>query len=172
MKKIEPCTNCDGSCSKCGNCCTIAIPITKEEEKTIKQYIEEHDVQPESLYEEDNFYAYCCFYDRKNKCCKIYDVRPEICRSFKCNRDINQLEQEKIANHKRAYWNHMDENNNLSNFTTFDLLFYSDPRPIIDLIFRLHYPVDKKKYNQILKMMKEEWGLEELANSLVSTFDD
>lgn len=66
----------------------------------------------------------------------------------------------------------MDENNNLSNFTTFDLLFYGDPRPIIDLIFRLHYPVDKKKYNQILKMMKEEWGLEELANSLVSTFDD
>lgn len=172
MYNLKPCTDCNGNCSRCGNCCTIAIPITREEENKIRQYIKKNDIQPENLYEENNFYAYCCFYDRKNHKCKIYDVRPSICRSFQCNRNIEELEKEKIINHYRAFWNHMDLEGNLSNFTTFDLLFYNNPKPIINLIFNsIEGKITEEKYKEIIEKMKK-WGLEELANHLVPTFDE
>lgn len=172
MDNLKPYTDCNGNCSRCGNCCTIAIPITRDEEKEIRQYIKKNDIKPENLYEGNNFYACCCFYDRKNHKCKIYDVRPSICRSFQCNRNIEELEKEKIINHYRAFWNHMDLEGNLSNFTTFDLLFYNNPKPIMNLIFNsIDGEITEEKYKEIIEKMKQ-WGLEELANHLVPTFDE
>lgn len=170
MSKLTKCTDCNGNCSRCGNCCTIGIPITKQEEEIIRTYIKKNDIETESLYEGNNFYAYCCFYDRKNRKCKIYDVRPKICRSFQCNKNRRVLEREKNRNHERAYWNHMDKNGTLTNFTTFDLLFYDNPKPILNLIFNsAGDEIDEKKFNQIIQQMKL-WGLEELANSLIPTY--
>lgn len=172
MANLTKCTDCKGNCSRCGNCCTIGIPITKQEEQRIRIYIEKNNIEAESLYEGNNFYAYCCFYDRKNHKCKIYDVRPSICRSFKCNKMKKLLEKEKIDNHKKAYWNHMDEKGNLTNFTTFDLLFYNNPQPILNLIFNsAGNNIDENKFNQIIEQMKL-WGLEELANSLIPTYKE
>ena len=173
--KIETCTDCHGNCSRCGECCTIAIPITKKEEKIIKNYIKKNDVKPENLFENNNFYAMCCFYDRKNHKCKIYDVRPRICRSFKCNKSIDLLEKEKKQNHKKAFWNHLDNKGNYKNVTTFDLLFYNDPRPILTLLFRTFTnnkkEITNEKFERIILQMKK-WGLGELADSLVPEFYD
>ena len=174
MNKLETCTDCFGNCSRCGNCCTISIPITKEEESTIRKYIKKNNIKPVNLFENGNFYAYCCFYDRKNHKCNIYDVRPSICKSFKCNRDMNDLEKEKVENHKRAYWNHIDENNEIKNITTFDLLFYDDPRPLLTLMFRMNADengnIDEKKYKTVLEQL-EKWGQSELAKSLHPVFE-
>lgn len=163
------CNNfCDNhKCSRCGECCGIAIPITKKEEKRIRIYIQENDVKPENLFENNNFYAKCCFYDRKNKCCKIYPARPGICRSFKCDRKENELEKEKEEKHMRAYWNHVDSNGNLKNLTTFDLLFFNNPRPLLELLFRVVVPgaMDEKKYERV-KNILINCGQEELANSI------
>ena len=35
---INYCDSC-GKCSKCGNCCSSLIPITRKEEKRIREYI-------------------------------------------------------------------------------------------------------------------------------------
>lgn len=154
-------------CSRCGECCAMAIPITRKEEKKIRNYIKENDVKPESLFENDNFYAICCFYDRKNKCCKIYPVRPGICRSFKCDRNEKELEREKEQNYLKSYWNHIDSNGSLKNLTTFDLLFYDNPIPLLEYLFRvvISGEMDNKKFEQV-KNILINCGQEKLANSL------
>ena len=40
--------SCNGICSKCGNCCTNFLPITKKEITKIKQYVSENNIQPEN----------------------------------------------------------------------------------------------------------------------------
>ena len=94
METINYCDKC-GNCSRCGNCCAAMIPLTREEEETIRKYIHENKIEPEYFQDEKNINLQCCFYDRKNKKCKIYDVRPNICRSFKCNRPISDLNKER-----------------------------------------------------------------------------
>lgn len=159
-------------CSKCGSCCAMGIPITRKEEKTIKKYIEERNIRPENLIDDNNFYVMCCFYDRKNKCCKIYPVRPEICRSFKCDRDNSILEKEKIDNHKRSYWNHIAKDGVIKHFTTFDMLFYNDPVPMLNYLFRYAFNEknDDKKFEKIKRFLISQ-NYEELVNSLEPVYE-
>lgn len=159
-------------CSRCGQCCAICIPITREEEKRIRNYVKENNIQPENLFENDNFYVTCCFYDRKNKCCKIYPARPNICQSFKCDRNENELEREKIDNHLRAYWNHIDYDDEISNLTTFDLLFYNDPRPLLEYLFRVAIPgeINEQKFEKVKEFLID-CGQKELAYSLKPIYE-
>lgn len=163
-------SNCNGSqCSRCGECCAMCIPITRKEEKHIREYIKNNNITPENLFTEESMYSSCCFYDRKNKCCKIYPVRPNICRSFKCNRNEEELEKEKIKNHKIAYWNHIGDDGEIKHFTSFDLLFYNDPEPIIQLLYRefcdKNGNMTMESFERMKNMMRKV-GLEELAEAL------
>lgn len=167
------CDKC-GRCSRCGNCCAATIPLTRKEEKRIRKYILENKIEPEEFEIGDKINLQCCFYDRKNKLCKIYEVRPSICRSFKCNRNIKELEIEKEINHKLAYWNNIT-NDKVSNLTDMRLLFYNDPR---SLLGNLIYGITKgtmecnEKQFKFLKKYLIEGGQEELANCIKGEFDD
>ncbi len=171
MEKII--SNCNNhQCSKCGSCCTISIPITRKEEFRIKKYIKENNVKPEELFDDCNFYAMCCFFDRKNHKCKIYPVRPEICKTFKCDRNINELEKERLLNNNKAYWNRSDKNGIMRNITTFDLLFYDNPRPLVELLIRLiPGKNDEKKFAKVINVLKEG-NQEELANCLHPVYEE
>ena len=79
----------DGNCTRCGQCCAAMLPITRKEEKNIRDYIQKNNIEPEFFQKSNDMNLQCCFYDRTNKICKIYEVRPNICRTFKCNRNIN-----------------------------------------------------------------------------------
>ena len=175
MKTSNISNCCDGrNCSKCGGCCTIGIPITRKEEKVIREYIKENNIEKEELIdkENNNFYADCCFHDRKTKLCKIYPVRPNICKSFKCCRKQSELEKEKIENHERAYWNHMDEKGNTKHFTTFDLLFYNDPIPLLTLLFNsIKGDNDEKKYEYIMNFLEDQ-GHTDLVKSMTPVYDN
>ncbi len=70
MRSINYCDKC-GNCSRCGNCCAAMIPLTREEEETIRKYIQENKIEPEYFQDEKNMNLQCCFYDRTNKKCKI-----------------------------------------------------------------------------------------------------
>ena len=87
------CDSC-GNCTRCGECCAACLPITRKEEKRIKEYVKQNNIEPEFFQTEKDINLNCCFYDRTNKICKIYEVRPNICRSFKCNRNIFKLDKE------------------------------------------------------------------------------
>ena len=168
MIKID--NNCDkcGNCSRCGECCAATLPLTRNEEKRIKEYIKDNNITPEFFQNETDMNLQCCFYDRTEKKCKIYEVRPSICRSFKCNRNKDDLEREKFDAHFKAYWNHLD-GDKMSNITDMRLLFYNDPRSLVaNLIYGITGGLMNCSEDQFefLKWYLKKGGQEELANSI------
>ena len=82
----------DGECSNCGACCSNYLPISAEEIKTIKAYIREHGITPavNGVPLNAKINMTCPFMDgSKELKCKIYPVRPKICRFFACNKTPN-----------------------------------------------------------------------------------
>lgn len=79
----------NGECSQCGSCCTNFLPMTRKEIREIRRYVKKHGVKeyrrnfPVSGLLED---LTCPFMDdsKKKEKCRIYPVRPEICRQFIC----------------------------------------------------------------------------------------
>ncbi len=77
---------CNGQCSNCGQCCGDILHLSNQEIKRIDDYLKTHKVEETPrciIYEYDNT---CPFRDNENKKCKIYAARPEICRSYKCDK--------------------------------------------------------------------------------------
>lgn len=77
---------CNGKCSGCGQCCGDILYLSKKEIKEIDKYIKKHNIKATSksiMVEYDNT---CPFRDNENKICKVYEVRPQICRVFKCDK--------------------------------------------------------------------------------------
>lgn len=46
MNAKNYCDSC-GNCSRCGECCAACLPITRKEEKSIKEYIAKNSIEPE-----------------------------------------------------------------------------------------------------------------------------
>ena len=173
MGTINYCDKC-GNCSRCGNCCAAMIPLTREEEETIRKYIHENKIEPEYFQDEKNMNLQCCFYDRTNKKCKIYEVRPNICKSYKCNRKELELNKERDNNHKKAYWNNIT-NGKENNITDMRLLFYNDPRSLLaNLIYAITNGTMECNIKQFeyIKQYLIDGGQEELARCIKGTFDD
>ena len=137
---------CKGKCSRCGGCCMPCVPITLEEYYKIKDYIKENDIPyevPQPYFTsngQQEIDLRCCFYDKKNKKCKIYDVRPEVCRSYSCCLSENILEHNRYYYDKRADIN----GNHLDRLIPFDLLFYGSP--ITALLLPRH--IGKSEYTK------------------------
>ena len=169
-------SNCDscGNCSRCGSCCAATLPLTRKEEKRIRKYIKENNITPEFFQLGNNINLQCCFYDITERKCKIYEVRPSICRSFKCNKNMEDIEKEKSARHKVAYWNNIVGTKS-NNITDMRLLFYDDPR---SLIGNLVYSVtggtmicDKIKFEFIKQYLREN-GQSELVNCIEEEYNE
>jgi Fe-S-cluster containining protein len=76
----------DNKCSRCGSCCGLFIPVTKKEIKIIREYVKEKNIRPESRINGNTIELRCPFLNLKEHKCNIYEVRPFVCRDFKCNR--------------------------------------------------------------------------------------
>ena len=103
----------EGRCSNCGNCCTELIPITNNELKLIKAYVKEKHIEPFSdvLFDLDGKFSInllCPFRDMENKKCMIYEVRPKICRLFKCDQSLDVIEKHKNNAHLKAHYNKLE----------------------------------------------------------------
>lgn len=82
----------NGKCVQCGACCSNFLPMSSFEIKRIKNYIKTHQVKEFRYLLPLSKMAVnftCPFMDdSKNKeKCRIYPVRPEICRQFICSPD-------------------------------------------------------------------------------------
>lgn len=78
----------NGECSNCGNCCSNILPISSKEVKQIKRYIEKHGIKEQFRafpVSTPLFDMTCPFRSETEKKCLIYEVRPQICRSFRCD---------------------------------------------------------------------------------------
>lgn len=142
------CKDCtkNNQCSNCGQCCMPILPITLEEYKIIKKYIATHHIEKESIIDKEHeaIYVDCPFHDRKNKKCKIYPVRPEVCKNFLCNHSMKHIDKD-----RRYYDNRADINGkHIDRFVPFDLLFYGDPT------LALFYAKDIMEDTQLIKNEK------------------
>lgn len=82
----------DGKCSQCGGCCSNLLPISKKEILAIRQYINKNDIKECRHLLPLSAAAYdmtCPFLDigKGKEKCRIYAVRPEICKQFICNNE-------------------------------------------------------------------------------------
>lgn len=88
---------CNGKCSNCGECCSNFLPLSDVEIKTIKEYVKRHNIKPCNHISvvSKEIDGICPFRDNVNKKCLIYKIRPEICRSFICNKSKPDIEESK-----------------------------------------------------------------------------
>ena len=92
----------NGHCSRCGGCCPDILPVTVSEVIVIKKYITARNITPIRQIEFDSDSApkdirlQCPFSDEAHKKCLIYQVRPEICRTFICSQTPEVIAQNQI----------------------------------------------------------------------------
>lgn len=95
----------DGKCIGCGQCCSDFLPLSVSEIKDIKRYVAKKKIQPtiraNVLSVEPMIDLVCPFLDDSKDCdkCKIYPVRPMICKIFKCDTPPS-----KIKANKHLFW--------------------------------------------------------------------
>lgn len=91
---------CNGKCSGCGECCGDILHLSKQEIKRIDQYLKKNKVEATPkciLFSYDNT---CPFRDNENKKCKIYEVRPDICRVYKCDKTAKEAYEKRELTNK------------------------------------------------------------------------
>lgn len=71
-----------GDCRGCGQCCSRFLPLTIQEEFVIGGYVKKHGIAPRPMQAE---YDLMCPFLTDEKECAIYEVRPEICRLYRCD---------------------------------------------------------------------------------------
>jgi Predicted Fe-S-cluster oxidoreductase len=76
-------------CSHCGTCCRESSPIFihKDELGILIRFNPDLKHEIVNNYEYDGHFKFkedlpCKFHDSKSKRCKIYDIRPHVCRSY------------------------------------------------------------------------------------------
>ena len=93
----------DGKCSNCGQCCSDFLPISAEEIKKIKTYIRRNNIKEQKHFipaaVPPALDLICPFRDNANRKCVIYEVRPAICRDFRCDKPRKQIEADKAMYH-------------------------------------------------------------------------
>lgn len=72
----------NGKCSNCGECCTDTLHLDDDEIKKIDEFLKGHKIYQNNKGS-NNFR--CPFRDDFLKRCSIYEVRPYICRAFRCD---------------------------------------------------------------------------------------
>ena len=92
----------NGECSNCGGCCGNFLPVSAKEIKTIKRYMQKHDIKEQiHLYPTATpmVDVTCPFRSDKEKKCLIYAVRPAICRDFRCDKPKNKIKADRDLYH-------------------------------------------------------------------------
>ena len=96
----------NGKCSNCGACCSNTLPLDKKEIKQIKKYIEKNNIKPinhvPAMMSKEYLDGICPFRDNINETCTIYPVRPVICRTYKCDLPVSDIQKntEKLRHKK------------------------------------------------------------------------
>jgi len=88
----------NNECVCCGRCCDDYLPITNEEIEVIDEYLKKNKLRAQkSKYEIhiDGKLAFapgCPFRNNRTNKCKIYDIRPAICRKYQCDKSVEEID--------------------------------------------------------------------------------
>lgn len=103
MKNIlGECYSKNGNCDNCTECCTVNLPLTKEEFNYLKKLITKEKINEYKLNINMGTIDLRCpflkFHNMENRKgeCTIYDKRPYICRVYHCNPNYAKQVDRKI----------------------------------------------------------------------------
>lgn len=81
-------TDCsqNGVCSRCGSCCADILPLLSTEIVTLRNFVKKNNYKANTRVNAlmVNPYDGTCPFLNKDCGCDVYEIRPEICRLFKC----------------------------------------------------------------------------------------
>jgi len=96
--------NCvDGKCSGCGECCADLLPVTPDEIRRIKAYVEKHHITERKdapFFDPNAIDLTCPLRNNKEHRCEVYPVRPLICREFICSKSLQQAKHDRDLLHE------------------------------------------------------------------------
>lgn len=102
--KIEVLSDKNGKCNGCVECCTIFLPVSKQELKFLKSKYKLIEKKIEKIKEnanKGNMDFRCPFISEKGGCL-VYNDRPYICKGFHCDEnfraDLN-IEKSQLLTH-------------------------------------------------------------------------
>ena len=93
----------NSECSNCGNCCSDFPRISPEEISRIEKYIKKHGIKEQKHFLPTAVVPMmdlvCPFRNNTERKCMIYEVRPAICRDFRCDKPRKKIEADKAMCH-------------------------------------------------------------------------
>lgn len=94
-KKEAAFEKADGTCSRCGGCCTRFLPLTRGEAEEIRRFVHKKHI-PLIRHGDADIDMLCPFLvapETGDTSCSIYPVRPKICRLWSCGKWIRKDRQ-------------------------------------------------------------------------------
>ena len=148
---------CNGTCSKCGNCCTNYLPVTKKEVSKIKEYVTKNNIKPENRKIGNDIKMQCPFLNQKTKRCNIYEARPFVCRNFLCSH--KDWQKRRSLYMQRADYNGMNKKGETGSVYSMDELIYNN----LEFFFysvqdfcNMIGGMTKENFEEVIKLFKRE----------------
>lgn len=73
-------------CKGCGECCSRFLPVSKFDTQRLSDYVSKHNIKPHETTAEA--LDLTCPYLTDAKECAVYPARPEICRAYRCDKQV------------------------------------------------------------------------------------
>lgn len=73
----------DGDCRGCGECCSRYVPLNAADVIRLRGYVRKHGIEQRPPRVEIDL---TCPYLTDDNMCAVYEARPMICRTYRCDR--------------------------------------------------------------------------------------
>ena len=94
----------NNECSNCGSCCGDFLPVLAKELRTIHRFLMKHPIK-EQIHRYPTATPMvditCPFRSDTEKKCLIYEVRPAICRDFRCDKPKKKIKADRDLYHDK-----------------------------------------------------------------------
>lgn len=73
-----------GNCKGCGECCARFLPMSQFDLQRLYVYVQKHHIKPHERTA--GAIDLTCPYLTDTKECAVYHARPEVCRTYRCDK--------------------------------------------------------------------------------------
>lgn len=75
-----------GDCKGCGECCARFLPMSQFDLQRLYVYVQKHHIKPHERTA--GAIDLTCPYLTDTKECTVYHARPEVCRTYRCDKQV------------------------------------------------------------------------------------
>lgn len=85
MQTVKDLYTPKGNCKGCGECCARFLPVSKFDTQRLSDYVCKHHIKPHKATAALDL---TCPYLTDAKECAVYPARPEVCRTYRCDKQV------------------------------------------------------------------------------------